>query len=73
MTRTEKAIELIKQNPFRKVEDIAEEAGLKKRSLISALSERNINLSDMREEAVEQMFDALPDDFKFDWNEFGEK
>jgi AcrR family transcriptional regulator len=73
MTKTEKAIELIKENPFRRVEDIAEEAGLKKRSLISALSDRDINLSDMREEAVKQMFKALPDDFKFDWSEFSYK
>ena len=65
MTKTDKAIELLKEIPFMRVEDAARETGIKYDTLKTALSQRGIKMTKLREQYVEQLEEAAPEDFEF--------
>ncbi|WP_018250296.1 helix-turn-helix domain-containing protein [Orenia marismortui] len=76
MSKTEKAIQLFLENPFRELSDIAEEAGVAESTFRSALSRNDYPPKKMRAEALKQVNSALRQhkaDFKFDWSKFGLK
>ncbi|TDX48318.1 hypothetical protein [Orenia marismortui] len=72
MSKTEKAIQLFLENPFRELSDIAEEAGVAESTFRSALSRNDYPPKEMRAEALKQVKQHKVD-FEFDWSKFGLK
>ena len=74
MSKTEQAIKILKKDPFKKLADVAAEVGLANaNSLRNLLRQNKVSVAEMREEAIRQMKNALPDDFEYDWNNLKEE
>lgn len=68
MTKTEKAIALIKEDPFQSAQEIAKEAGLSSTSSLNTiLNQQGINLGEVRQEAIRQLKKEAGDNFKYNW------
>ncbi|AGB41633.1 hypothetical protein Halha_1696 [Halobacteroides halobius DSM 5150] len=68
MENTKEAIERLKENPFRSLDDLAAEANLDKEELLSALEEQDLELATLRRVSTEHMFDELSESVGFNYN-----
>ena len=69
MTKTEEAIKLLKEDPFQSLQEVAKKCEFSTASsLRSRLKEVGVSVAEMREQALQQLKESVPEDFEYDFD-----